>query len=211
MVDILLASASERRREILNDLIDESDKLHYRTLASEEIVPSSGTQVGGQVEMICAAKAESAAEEIAISGERPDLVIVSDTLVEDPNDPLIALGKPVDKLSAASMLLGLSGARHRVWSSTALLYPPEVKMRGAEVLHGGWTADIWTDSALVEFDELTHEALAQLVESESWRGKAGAYDLAGPAGEHATLVEGEKVTVLGFASGSMAALASLIG
>ena len=84
-------------------------------------------------------------------------------------------------------------------------------MRGAEVLHGGWTADIWTDSALVEFGELTHEALAQLVESESWRGKAGAYDLAGPADEHATLVEGEQVTVLGFASGSMAALASLIG
>ena len=210
MVTILLASASERRREILSELIDESVKLHSRALASDEIGSISGTGVGSQVEIICAAKAKSAAEEIVISGQKPDLAIVSDTLVEDPNDPLIALGKPVDELSAASMLLGLSGARHRVWSSTALLYPPEVKLQGAEVLHGGWTANIWTDSAIVEFDELKQEDLTQLVESGSWRGKAGAYDLAGPAGEHATLVEGEEVTVLGFASGSMAALVSII-
>ena len=42
-------------------------------------------------------------------------------------------------------------------------------------------------------------------------GKAGAYDLAGMAGEYATLIEGDEVTVLGFAQGSMKVISSLIG
>ncbi len=212
MVSILLASASERRRELLNDMFSNlAVTLESRTLASEEMVPPSGTEVSGQVEMICTAKARSAAEEITISREKPDLIIVSDTLVEGPNDPNTALGKPADELSAASMLLELSGGRHRVWSSTALLYSPLIKMQGSEILHGGWSADIWTDSAIVEFDELTQEILSELVTSESWVGKAGAYDLAGMAGDHAALVEGEKVTVLGFAYGAIDVLSSFIG
>ena len=211
MVSVLLVSASERRKEILSGLVSEPMKLRFRTLATEEINPPSGTEVSSQVEMICSAKAESAAEEMTIGGENPELAIVSDTLVEDPNDPMVALGKPVDELSAASMLLGLSGRRHRVWSATAVLYPPLGQTIGTEVLHGGWTADLWTDSALVEFEELTQDTLADLVASESWVGKAGAYDLAGMAGEYATLIEGDEVTVLGFAQGSMKVISSLIG
>ncbi|MEE3269940.1 MAG: Maf family protein [Candidatus Thermoplasmatota archaeon] len=212
MVSILLASASERRREMLSGIFsDLAVTLESRTLSSEEMVPPSGTEVSGQVEMICAAKAQSAAEEITISGEKPDLMVVSDTLVEDPNDPTTSLGKPTDELSAASMLLGLSGGRHRVWSSTALLYSPLIKMRGSEKLHGGWSADIWTDSAIVEFDELTQEALSELVSSGSWVGKAGAYDLAGMAGGHAALVEGDEATVLGFAYRAIEILSSFTG
>ena len=107
MVSILLASASERRREILSEIVNESTKLESRALASDEINPSSGIEVSQRVELICSAKAQAAAQEVTISGEQPDLVVVSDTLVEDPTDPLIALGQPIDELMAASMLLGL--------------------------------------------------------------------------------------------------------
>ena len=211
MTAILLASASERRREIMAELVSESIRLESRALTSDEIDPPSGIEVNERVEMICSAKAESAAEELTISGEKPDFVVVSDTLVEDPTDPLIALGKPLDELMATSMLLGLSGRRHRVWSSTAILYSPTCGRKGTEILHGGWAADIWTDSAVVEFDELTQDDLANLISSGSWKGKAGAYDLAGKAGEHAALVEGAEVTVLGFANGAMGVLSSLMG
>ena len=211
MASILLASASERRREILSKLTSETSRLECRALTTNELNPPSGMEVSSQVELVCFAKARSAAEEVVLSGEQPDLIIVADTLVEDPNDPLISLGKPSDELSAASMLLGLSGRRHRVWSSTAILYSTSCQRKGTEILHGGWTADIWTDSAVVEFDELSQDALANLVSSDSWQGKAGAYDLAGMAGEHASLVEGEEVTVLGFAHEAITTISPMIG
>ena len=50
-----------------------------------------------------------------------DIILVSDTLVEDPDDQRAALGKPKDESSAAFSLIRLSGRRHRVWSSTAIL------------------------------------------------------------------------------------------
>jgi len=159
-----------------------------------------------QTETTCIAKANAAVSEMVISGTSHDLVIVADTLVEDPEDSLIAMGKPDDVVSATAMLLRLSGRRHRVWSSTALLWSPESERKGAEILHGGWSADIWTESAIVEFDDLSEETLSELILSDSWVGKAGAYDLAGKAGASVVLVEGEEVTVLGFAPTAIEAL-----
>lgn len=211
MVSILLASASERRREILRDLVSEPSRLISRALATDELNPPRGIEVANQAELVCAAKAKSAAEEVVLSQERADYVIVADTLVENPTDPFVSLGQPSDELSAASMLLGLSGRRHRVWSSTAILYSPSGNVRGTEILHRGWTANIWTDSAVVEFDELSEETLGILVSSGSWKGKAGGYDLAGMAGEYAILVEGEEVTVLGFSHRAIETIPSLIG
>jgi septum formation protein len=163
-----------------------------------------------QTEATCIAKAKAAASEMTISGDSHDLVIVADTLVEDPEDPLVAMGKPGDVISATAMLLRLSGRRHRVWSSTALLWPPDRGREGTETLHGGWSADIWTESAIVKFDDLSADTLADLILSESWAGKAGAYDLAGEAGANADLVEGHEVTVLGFAPAAIDALLDVL-
>ena len=64
MVSILLASASERRRDILSEIVNETVQLESRALASNEINPSSGIEVSERVELICSAKAEAAAQEI---------------------------------------------------------------------------------------------------------------------------------------------------
>ena len=167
--------------------------------------------MGLQTEVTCIAKVEAAVSEMAISGAIHDMVIVADTLVEDPEDPFVAMGKPDDVVAATAMLLRLSGRRHRVWSSTAVLWSPETAREGTEVLHGGWSADIWTESAIVEFDDLPADTLAELILSDSWGGKAGAYDLAGQAGAYAALVEGHEVTVLGFASAAMDELLGELG
>ena len=47
------------------------------------------------------------------------------------------------------------------------------------------------------------DAFIDLIESESWLGKAGGYDLAGKMGAFATLVEGSESTVLGFTQESL--------
>ena len=205
-----LASASERRLTWLKERFANFE-LSAAALIFEEPKPRWGAPVNEQVEFTCAAKAEAAAREGVVSQmagkELAEVVIVSDTIVADPDDPLMPMGKPEDEQHAMAMLLRLSGNRHRVWSSTALVYPPNGD--GEHSLHGGWSADIWTDSAVVEFDELSQERLIELVSSESWKGKAGAYDLAGAASLDTRLVEGEEVTVLGFATTAISQLESI--
>jgi predicted house-cleaning NTP pyrophosphatase (Maf/HAM1 superfamily) len=61
-------------------------------------------------------------------------------------------------------------------------------------------AEVWTDFAIVEFDEIEADEMVELIETESWIGKAGGYDLAGKAGSFSRVIEGDDVTVLGFSA-----------
>ena len=125
-----------------------------------------------------------------------DIILVSDTLVEDPDDERAALGKPKDESSAAFSLIRLSGRRHRVWSSTAIIS----RKTGDIDVGDDWLATIWTDYAIVEFENMGEDEIIGLINSRSWEGKAGGYDLAGDAGKFAKVVDGEEVTVLGFSN-----------
>jgi predicted house-cleaning NTP pyrophosphatase (Maf/HAM1 superfamily) len=193
----LLASASERRFDWLNGRY-ESIELICKPLLTKEKNIENDVNVEQQSLDICFTKAESAALEWILKDseaiDSPDIIIVSDTLVEAPEEK-IALGKPKDKMEAASMLLRLSGKRHRVWSSTAILTRNNNQY---QKLHSNWRYKIWTDYAVVEFDDLSEENLSSLVGNNSWVGKAGGYDFAGEAGEYTKIIEGEEVPVLGF-------------
>ena len=127
----------------------------------------------------------------------PEIIIVSDTIVEDPDNSMIPMGKPKNELQATNMLLRLSGKRHRVWSSTAILMK---KNEEYIPIHGEWRYKIWTNYSIVEFVQLTDENIISLIESNSWNGKAGGYDLAGDASEYTKLIHGEELTVLGFSN-----------
>ena len=205
---VLLASASERRRALMskNFGIDGVD-LFFTTLEEAEPEPSTGLEVRLQVEDTCLQKARAAASE-QHTRDHPshELIVVSDTLVEDPDDILIALGKPKDKMSAASTLIRLSGRRHKVWSSTAIMTRDGI---GLEVGFG-WRANIWTDFSIVEFDEIDGEKMEYLIGSDSWIGKAGGYDLAGKAGSFSRTIEGDDVTVLGFSTRAIEELRSIL-
>jgi septum formation protein len=149
-----------------------------------------GLGIGQQVENTLQGKVEAAQREV----DHP-CIIVADTLVEDPDDPLSPMGQPRDVREALTMLLRLSDRKHRVWSGTALIHEGEVQT--------------WIASAVVQISNLSDDVLEALVSSGSWRGKAGGYDLAGPMGPHADLVEGDESTVLGFAPELFAALGNL--
>ena len=189
-----LASASTRRFELLNEVLKGLNvEFSASPLFSSEIIPPIGMDVGCQVEKILASKINSAIAEFTLQleseNEIPDYILVADTLVEDPDDINIALGQPAERNGAAAMLLRLSGRRHNVWSGTALIYRKE----------STWVVETEVEHATVEIDELSSESLSALLESDSWVGKAGAYDLAGARGVRARLVAGTKECVLGFA------------
>ena len=205
---ILLASASERRRQILSEhLKDQDTRLEFYILREPEQEVSSGIEVNLQVESSCIRKAMAAAKEKASEGENvADIILVSDTLVEDPDDERAALGKPKDESSAAFSLIRLSGRRHRVWSSTAIIS----RKTGDVDVGDDWLATIWTDYAIVEFEQMEEDEIIDLINSRSWDGKAGGYDLAGDAGKFARVIDGEEVTVLGFSNRAIDSLSGFL-
>ena len=205
---ILLASASERRRQILSEYLEDRDTcLEFRILREPEQEVSSGMEVNLQVESSCIKKAIAAVKEMSSETENVvDIILVSDTLVEDPDDHRAALGKPKDESSAAFSLIRLSGRRHRVWSSTAILSRKIGDIRVGE----DWLATIWTDYAIVEFEHMGEDDIIDLINCRSWEGKAGGYDLAGDAGKFASVVDGEEVTVLGFSNRAIDSLGGLL-
>ena len=177
---IWLASASQRRAQILDDRFG---PIHIEALPDVDETPPSGS-VPSQVLAICRRKSDAVP-----SNHGFQAVVVADTMLEDPDDPNVAIGKAEDELSAASMIKRLSGRRHQVWSAT-----------GVQIC-GDWT--FFVESAVVQIDELTVDEIAHLIRSGSWKGKAGSYDLAGEMGEHAKLVDGDELAVLGFATSAL--------
>ena len=176
METIHLASGSQRRTSMLEA---RGYEVIQRPLRARERPHRHGIPISEQVEYTLLGKIEAAQRECSAP-----VIIVADTLVEDPDDPLQPIGKPQSRRDALTMLLRLSGRNHRVWSGTALI-------RGSEVVS-------WIESATVSFDSLDDDLLEALIISDSWRGKAGAYDLAGPMGGYARIIDGAEETVLGF-------------
>ena len=174
-------------------------------LMTEEESADSGISVKAQVEQTLAAKVEAAKIEFSVAAmagrEIPDLILVADTLVEDPDDSQLSLGQPGDRAGAAVMLVRLSARRHLVWSGVALLRLDETE----------WLTNSFVEFATVEIDELTAVELAALLDSKSWEGKAGAYDIAGQMGAHARVIAGDEVCVIGLAVAAMQSLDETIG
>ena len=203
---IRLASASSRRLNWLTEHLNGLAKIDAKPLVGEE--KKTDGEVSIQVTQVLEDKISRARLQFYLesqtSEERdtlppPGLWVVSDTLVEDPNDVNSALGQPENEISALRMLLDLSGRRHLVWSGTAIIdftKPEPIINR-------------YIESAVVEFQSLDESVLSLLISSGSWRGKAGAYDMAGKAEEFTQLIEGEKVTVLGFASQAIEEIKSI--
>ena len=121
------------------------------------------------------------------------ITIVSDTIVEDPDSFEQMFGKASDILEATRMLKTLSGRKHKVWSSTGLIIHKTLDFNNApDFEFEDWLGYIWTDYSTVEIDELTDENLFELLNSNSWEGKAGAYDLDGKMSKYAEVKDGEK-------------------
>ena len=186
-MDVWLASNSPRRFALLQPMFV---NVHHEGLPNVDETPPSGT-VEEQVLSICQRKAR------AITSTKYDVVVVADTMLSDPDDHSLSLGKPKDLAHAAMMLHRLSGRHHQVWTATGIRW------------NGAWR--FWCESAVVAIASLTDAQLSELLESGSWKGKAGGYDLHGAMGQHATVIDGEASTVLGLAGEAMELLGVLAG
>lgn len=112
---IILASASPRRRELLEQI---GLAFEIRVSDVEEKVTTSDP--GQVVEELSRQKAEAVLTALE-EKEEDVLVIGADTVVALEGH---ILGKPADQKDAVGMLKGLSGRSHEVYTGVTLLYRP---------------------------------------------------------------------------------------
>lgn len=155
--DIILASASPRRRELLQQI-----GLEFSVVPSnvpEELLP--GETPEEHVVRLSRAKAAEVAGRRDIAGR---WVIGSDTVVLCDGE---ILGKPADERDAARMLRQLSGREHRVLSGFAVIDRLSSQERTEAV------------GTRVRFRALTDAEIARYIASGESADKAGAYAIQG--------------------------------
>ena len=173
-MDIILASKSPRRRELLAALGFKNFKI---IPADGEEAVSADVPPGEAVRLIAGAKAG----EVAAKCADDDLIIAADTLVYHDG---VFLGKPTDENDARKMLRRLSGHRHTVYSGVALIW----KGRKATCF----------DATDVYFRKLSNKEIEWYVSTGEPMDKAGSYGAQGPGALLVERIEGDFFNVMGF-------------
>jgi septum formation protein len=171
--DLILASASPRRRELLENL---GLVLTIAPVDIDETV-REGEPVRDYAVRVAAEKCDAA---VAHQGATALAVLAADTIVSLGHD---ILGKPADEAQAEAMLQRLAGRRHEVLTAYRIRLGERVVERLV--------------STFVIFRSLDGKEVAAYLASGEWRGKAGAYAIQGIAGSFVTEVRGSFTNVVG--------------
>ena len=170
--DLVLASASPRRREILERLGFEFEVVPAGLDEERELSDDPEKNVKLLAEL----------KGVEIQGSKPrKTIIAADTIVMCDG---ISLGKPNDAAEAFEMLRTLSGRGHRVMTGVALIAPPNRRVIEAE-------------STGVFFRDLTDEEISRYIDTSEPFGKAGAYAIQGLASAFVDRIEGCYFNVVG--------------
>jgi len=177
--EIVLASASPRRRELLASLglrvivvpsdIDEGDRPGYGPLELARL--HAGTKAD------------------AVAAREPGRVLIAaDTVVELDGE---ALGKPRDVGEAAAMLSRLAGREHLVHTAFAIVDGPSGRRRAAAI------------TTRVRFYPLEPDEIDAYVAGGEPMDKAGAYGIQGPGAALVERIDGDFYTVMGLPLGTV--------
>ncbi|KAI1287366.1 putative bifunctional dTTP/UTP pyrophosphatase/methyltransferase protein [Halotydeus destructor] len=190
----VLASASPRRRELLNSV-----GLPHEVVPSSFIEDLDKDSFSHPCEYVKANAKEKAIEvwkRLARGAQdvKPDLVIGADTVVVMDD---IIYEKPKDKEDAFQMLTKLSGQQHSVFTGVALVTSSSASaLDGAASTlpaHGEHTEDFvvttFHEATVVTMTQMSPEVIKAYIETGEPMDKAGSYAIQGTGG---TLVEGIK-------------------
>ena len=173
--NIILASASPRRRELLEQI-----GLSFQiipSLVEEKELPGESPDAH-----VVRLSLEKASEVAARDQTTARWIIGSDTIVLCDNR---ILGKPADAIQATSMLRLLSGREHRVLSGFAVIDKESGQQRAEAV------------STKVKFRQLTDEEIARYIATGEPMDKAGAYAIQGLGVCFVAGIEGSYTNVVG--------------
>ena len=176
-MNIILASKSPRRKEILENL-----NVDFKILTAETDENSDTTVPELLVKELALKKATAVKELLIKENEFTDdtVIIGADTVVCKDGQ---ILGKPKDRQNAAEMLRLLSGDKHSVISGIAVIY--------------GETYLSECETTSVYFDALTDKETDSYISSGECDDKAGAYGIQGFASKFINRIDGCYFNVVG--------------
>ena len=173
---LILASASPRRREILENI-----SLDFEIIADEsEEIMIEGEKPYDTVKRLAMQKAKNIAAGIE-SGENT-IVIGADTVVSIDGK---ILGKPNDEIEAKDMLLTLSGRINTVYTGLAVI----------ETQSGKEVSDFVSTG--VKFRNLSEKEIENYIRSGEPMDKAGAYGIQKIGGLFVESINGDYFNVVG--------------
>ena len=156
MTKIILASASSRRKEILEQI---GIKFEIVVSNVEEDIEYNNN-VSGFVEELALMKAQDVAQRVTPES----LVIGADTIVFTQTG---ILGKPQNSEDAFLMLKQLSGKTHEVFTGIAIIEAPEKKTL------------LTHEKTEVKFREITDQEIRAYIATGEADDKAGSYSIQG--------------------------------
>lgn len=183
-MQIILASASPRRKELLQQIFDAFE------IITSDCDENATLQTPEQYVMdLSMQKALSTAYKIEnqnINYEDLYLVIGADTIVFSNGN---VLGKPANEKLANQMLNELSGKSHEVYTGvTWLLYNQE---------HSLLKQDSFTTKTTVYVDALLQSEIDAYISLQEPFDKAGGYGIQGVFSKHISKIEGDYFNVVG--------------
>ncbi len=185
MSRLVLASASPRRRDLLQDRLG-LDVVVIPADVDES--PRHGEAPAAMVQRLARRKVA------AVEVEQDDLVVAADTVVLVDGD---VMGKPANLDKARLMLRALSGREHAVLTGVAVRLGP----KGASGV----------DRTKVRFRRLSPSEIQTYVDSGEPMDKAGGYGIQGLAGMFVEHIEGTETGVIGLPLGRLAVLVASVG
>ncbi|KAM8856889.1 putative bifunctional dTTP/UTP pyrophosphatase/methyltransferase protein isoform 1-T1 [Synchiropus picturatus] len=185
---VVLASASPRRREIL-----QTAGLQFEVVPSwfEETLDKDVFKAPYEYALETAKqKALEVARRMPLTHLKiPDLVIGADTIVTIDG---VILEKPKDRQDAYRMLSGLSGKEHSVFTGVVIVFCHERERQVDYQL-----IDFYEETK-VKFSALSEEMLWEYINSGEYADKAGGYGIQSLAGMLVEYVHGDYLNVVGF-------------
>ena len=187
MKKLILASASPRRREILNTAGLDFDV--FVTDTDESVISPLNMPVGMYVQELALLKASACAKTV---GKCNSLIISADTIVYMDGK---ILGKPKNDDDAFSMLKSLSGKCHSVFTGICVM-----RCRDAFSVCKPFETKVY-------FKELTDDKICRYVDTGEPMDKAGAYGIQGLGGILVDKIIGDYQNVVGL---SVSALSDVL-
>lgn len=174
-MEIILASQSPRRKEILSKIVSNFD------IAVSDFDESS-VKFNGDIEAYVKELAMCKAKVVAQDIKKHTIVIAADTIVVLKNK---ILGKPKNKKEAECMLKALSGNNHKVYTGLCVIDTANDKVLQEAVF------------TKVKFSKLTNKEIQEYIDTGSPMDKAGAYGIQDFGSVFVEKIEGCYYNVMG--------------
>ena len=182
MGKILLASASPRRKEIL-----QKAGVRFSVSVSQEEETITKSAPDEVVEELAGKKAYAVLKQNQGEGI---LVIGADTVVSLDGE---ILGKPKDEEEAVSVLMRLQGRTHEVYTGVAVL-----RMENGEIKE-----HVFSECTKVEFYPVSRKEIEDYVATREPMDKAGSYGIQGAFSAYVKGIRGDYYNVVGLPVGRL--------